>query len=157
MNKKRARVLDGEIEHLVDAVVAQPDRENMALEAATVTRVAFHFEIRHEMHLDRDGAGAAAFLASSAGDVERKMPRLHAQTARFGTGGEQLADVVVDFQVGRRIRSHRARRQFLPHMHHLADQLEAVDTVTFAALHRRIAGATHIVVVKNVLDQRRFS
>src|SRR6202040_2955274 len=108
MNEKRARVFDREIEHLVDTVVAQLDRENMALEAAAVARVALHLEIRHEMHFDRDGARAAAFLASPARDVERKMPRIHAEPPRLGTCGEQLADVVVDFQVRRGIRAHRS-------------------------------------------------
>src|SRR6266849_1023778 len=70
MDEKRAGVFDGQIQHSVDTQVAESNRENMALEAAPIARLAFHFQVRHEMHLDRNGPGAAALLASAALDVE---------------------------------------------------------------------------------------
>ena len=125
----------------------------MALEAAAVARVALHFEIGHEMHLDRHGAGAVAFIAASALDVEGEVARLDAEAARLVALREQPADVVVDFQIGRGIRAQRARRQFLTHVDHLAHQLEALDPIAGADVAHRLAAPAQVVVVQHVLDQ----
>ena len=81
--EKAARLVDRQCEHFVDVAALEADGEDVALEAAAVARVALHLEVGHEMHLDRHGAGAVAFLAASAIDVEGKVARLHAEAARL--------------------------------------------------------------------------
>src|SRR5579863_172747 len=129
----------------------------MALETAAVAGVASHFEVRHKMHLDRDRAGAMAAIATTAVDVERKVARLHFEPARFGTRREELADLVVYLEIGRRIGAQRTRRHLLPHMHHVADMLEAVDPITRAHFAYRLARPPQVIVVQHRFDQGRFA
>ncbi len=129
----------------------------MALEAAAVARVALHFEVGHEVHLDRHGAGAVAFFAAPAVDVEGEVAGLDAEAARLVALREEPADVVVDFQVRRGIGAQRARRQLLSHVDHLADQLEALDSIAGADVAHRLAAPAQIIVVEHVLDQRRLA
>src|SRR5215469_5587226 len=91
---------DREVERFADISAAQADCQNMTLKPAAVARLTFHLQIRHEMHLDRYSAGAMAFFAASAVDIEGKIARLDAQPLRLRAGGEQLADFVINFQIG---------------------------------------------------------
>src|SRR6266852_2333153 len=106
------------------------------------------------MHLDRHRAGAMASIAAPALDVERKVARFDAQPPRLGARREELPNLVVNFKIGRGIRTQRARRHLLAHMDHLADLLEPFYPITFADVADALASLPQVIVVKDTLDQR---
>src|SRR5260370_2982463 len=70
------RLIDSQVEHLVDITALELDREDMALEAATLAGVALHFEIGHEMHLDRDCPLAVTVRPAATAHLELQVARL---------------------------------------------------------------------------------
>src|SRR3712207_2424974 len=80
---------------------------------------------RSEVHLYPDLAVAPARLAPPALDVEAEPARLVAPYLRLGGGREELADVVEDLGVGRRVRARRAPDRALVYVYDLVGVLHA--------------------------------
>jgi hypothetical protein len=78
------------------------------------------------VHLDLDLPVAAADLAAAALDVEREAARLVAARPRLLRLGEQVADLVEQPDVGRRVRARRAADRRLVDADDLVELLEPV-------------------------------
>ena len=127
------------VEHFVDVAALIADREDVALEAAAVTSFALHFEIGHEMHLDRHRAGAVASFASSAVDVEGKIARLDRRAAAPPAVARTACGFRRRFSDKSRDSSAAIAPAFLPHVDHLADLLEPLDPLARAHVADRLA------------------
>jgi hypothetical protein len=92
------------------------------------------------MHIDGHCAVPMTFFAASSVDIEGKITRLDAQPFRLWTACKQLADFVINFQIGRWILAQRPGRQFLPRMHHLADLPKTLDSLAGAYIADGLAG-----------------
>src|SRR5262245_55270296 len=73
--EKANRLVDGQVEHLVDVLAMHANVEHVRLEATATARVARHENVRHENHLDLEIAGALARFAASPRDVEAERAR----------------------------------------------------------------------------------
>src|SRR5260370_32147670 len=98
------------------------------------------------MPLAAHRAGAMTSIAAPALDVERKVARFDAQPPRLRARREELANLVVNFKIGRGIRAQRARSHLLAHMDHLADLLEPFYPITFADVADALAGLPQVIV-----------
>ena len=120
-------LLDRHVEHLGDGLALVVHLERLAVVAGAVADLARHVDVRQEVHLDLDRAVAGAGLAAAALDVEGEPALLVAAHLRLGGLGEQLADVVEDAGVGRRVGPRRAADRRLVDVDDLVDVLEAGD------------------------------
>ena len=50
--EETARFVDRQVEQLADITALQADREDVTLETTAIARIAFYFQVRHEMHFD---------------------------------------------------------------------------------------------------------
>ena len=121
------RFLDGEVQHVGDVSSAISHFKSLAVVPAALAGLAFHEHVREEVHFDPTHSLALAGFAPSALDVEAESPRLVAADLRFGGHAEELADLVEDSGVGRRIRAGGPADRGLIHVDHAIDPLEAVD------------------------------
>src|SRR5439155_10706505 len=105
----------------VDRLAAERDLERLAVEPRPLARAARHLDVGHEVELRRDRALPLALLAAAAFDVEAESPRLVAALHRERRRGEQIADRVVEADVGRRVRAAVAPDRRLIDVDDLAD------------------------------------
>ena len=97
------RLFDGEIEHVGDVASAIPHLERLAVVPAALASLAFHKDVGKEVHFDPADSLSLAGLATTALDVETESSRLVATDLRFGGHAKELADLVEDAGVRRRI------------------------------------------------------
>src|SRR3954453_3814679 len=107
MAEEVERLLDRHVEDVRDRLALEADVERLAVVALAVALLARHVDVRQEVHLDLDLGVAAAPLAAAALDVEREAPRLVAARPRLLRLGEQLAYLVEQPDVGRRVGARR--------------------------------------------------
>ena len=136
-------LLDRHVEHLGDGLALVVHLERLAVVAGAVADLARDVDVGQEVHLDLDRAVAGARLAAAALDVEREPARLVAAHLRLGGRGEQLADVVEDAGVGRRVGPRGAADRALVDVDDLVEVLEAGDASVCRPGHR--AGAVELV------------
>ena len=117
-------LLDRHVEDLGDGLALVVHLERLAVVAGAVADLARDVDVRQEVHLDLDRAVAGARLAAAALDVEREPALEVAAHLRLGRRGEQLADVVEDAGVRRRVGPRRAADRRLVDVDHLVDVLE---------------------------------
>jgi len=126
-SKKLERLLDRHLEHVRDRLALEPDLERLAVVALAVALLAGDVHVGQEVHLDLDLPVAAAHLAPSALDVEREPTGLVAPRPRFLGLREQLADLVEQPDISRRIGPGRAPDRRLVDRDDLVELLEAGD------------------------------
>ena len=80
-----------------------------------------------ELHLEQSHAGAFAGLAAPALDVEGEAPLGVAAHLRLGQRREEVADLVPDLAVGRRVAARRAADRALVDLDDLVEMLEALE------------------------------
>ena len=97
------------------------------LKRAPLQVAARHLDVGHEVELRRDHAFALALLAAAALDVEAEPSGLVAALDRQRRVGEQVADGVVEADVGGRVRSAVPADRRLVDVDHLVDVLDTVD------------------------------
>ena len=117
---------------VVDRLAAHRDLERLAVEPRAFAGAARDFDVRHEVELRRDRALALAFLAASALDVEAEAAGLVVALDRERRRREQVADVVVETDVGRGIRTAVPADRRLIDADDLVHVLHAVDAVMIA-------------------------
>src|SRR5205085_2753240 len=88
------RLVDGELQDVVDALVLVRHLHDLVVEALAAALVAQHLDVGEELHVDRDRAGALARVAAAAGGVEGEVPGGDAVQLRERGLGEKLADLV---------------------------------------------------------------
>ena len=91
----------GHLHHVGDGFAVVGDVERLAIVAAAVAFAAGKPAGGQEAHFEFDRALAEAGFAATAVRVERKPAGRVAAHARGGESGEELADFVEDFDVGR--------------------------------------------------------
>src|SRR5206468_6912896 len=121
------RLLDRHAEHVGDRLALVADLQRLAVVAAAVALLARHVDVGQEVHLDLDLAVAAADLATAALDVEAEATRLVAARARLLRAAEQVADLIEDARVRRRVRPRGAADRRLVDVDDLVDVLEPAD------------------------------
>src|SRR5262249_20056309 len=104
-----------------------------------------------------DLAVAATDLAAPALDVEAEASWLVAAGSRLLGLGEELADVVEDTGVGRRVRTRRAADRRLVDVDDLVDLTEPVDALVGARTELCLVQAVGDRVVQRLVDQGRLT
>jgi len=104
VSEELERLADRHLQYVGDVLALETNFERLAVVALAVTLLARHIDVGQEVHLDLDLAVALADLATAALDVEGEAPRLVAAGARLGRPREQVADLVEQADVGRRVR-----------------------------------------------------
>ncbi len=92
IGKQSQGFIDGHLQHLGDIVPPVMHRQGIRGEAPPMTGRAAHFDVREEVHLDRQHPGALTAFAAPAGHIEREVARRQSSLAGFGGGGKGLAD-----------------------------------------------------------------
>ena len=129
---------DGHIQHVVDVLAVVFHVEDVALETLPVAGLALQFQVGHELHLHRDHACALAFLASSSVGVEREVLGRESHLLRECLLGKKLADGIVGFHVGGRVRARALSDGVLVyklHMFHLLPVAFQCDVFTRSVGH----------------------
>ena len=155
--KNAERLLDRHVEHVGDRLALEADVQRLAVVALAVALLARDVDVRQEVHLDLDLAVAAADLAAAALDVEREAARLVAARPRLLGLGVQVADLVEQPDVGRRVRPRRAADRRLVDADDLVQVLEAADALVRAGPHPRAVQLVRDRLVEDLVDQRRLA
>ena len=109
LREELERLLDRHLEHVGDRLALEPHLERLAVVALALADLARDVDVGQEVHLDLDGAVAAARLAAAALDVEREPARLVAAHLGVGRRRDRAARIVVEQSgVGGRVRPRRA-------------------------------------------------
>mgnify|MGYP001351297743 CR=1 FL=1 len=128
------RLLYIHLEHFGDVLAAEPNLQRLVVEAMTAAHRAGHPDVGQELHVDAVGPVALARLASAAAGragrhVEAESPGLVAADLGVGQGGVEVANLVEDLDVRRRIAPRRAADGFLVDVDDLVEVLEPFDGV----------------------------
>ena len=102
------RLGDGHFQHIVDVFALVPDRQGIFLVSFAAAFLANHVNGRQEIHFNDLDARAFAFLAASAGNIEREPAGLEAAHLGVGRILEEVADVAEHAGKGGRIAAGRA-------------------------------------------------
>ena len=151
------RLLDRHLEHVGDRLALEADVERLAVVALAVALLARHVDVGQEVHLDLDLAVAAADLAAAALDVEGEAAGLVAARPRLLRLGEQLADLVEEPDVGRRVGARRAPDRRLVDRDDLVELLEAGDALVRARAQLGAVQPVRHRLVEHLVDQRRLA
>ena len=90
--EKIQRFFNGQIQNLRNIEPVVLNRQGLFVVSGSVALLAFHVNIRQEIHLNFFDPLPLAKLAPPAFDVERKTPRLIAAASRLSGFGEKLPD-----------------------------------------------------------------
>ena len=101
-------VFDGHVQHVGDVLAVVQNLERFLLVAVAFAGWAGDFDVGHERQLRYDLAIAAALFTTSTLHVEAELRRRVAAFLRFVGASEQLANVVVEPNVRRRVRTRCA-------------------------------------------------
>jgi hypothetical protein len=127
--------------------------ERLAVVALAVALLAGHIDVGQEVHLDLDLAIAPADLAAPALDVEAEAARLVSARPRVSRLRVELADVVEDVGVGRRVRAGRAADRRLVDVDDLVHTLEPVDPVVGSGSQLRLVQAVGDRRIEGLVDE----
>ena len=123
------RLGHGHVQHVGDGLAAVTDLQRFAVVARPVADLAVHVDVGQEVHLDLEGAVTGAGLAASALHVEGEPTLLVAADLGLLGFGEELADLVEDARIRRRVRARRATDRLLVDRDHLVDVRHPGDRV----------------------------
>ncbi len=87
--EERSRLVHRHFQHVGDGLVLELHFQRLAVVAVPVAGIAFHIDVRQEVHLDLDDAIALADLAASALHVEREASRLDNRARLSGSSANQ--------------------------------------------------------------------
>src|SRR5262245_8388317 len=131
------RLLHVHLQDVADALVLEADLQGLAVEAAAFADRTCDPHVGEEVHLQALRAIAFARLAAAAGLVETESAGLVAADLRLRQLRVQIADLIEDLDVRRRVRAWRAADRRLVDVDHLIDMLDAGDVLVLADLPRR--------------------
>ncbi len=151
-------VVDGHFQYVVDRTAAVFHFEYLLLEAPAAARLAFEFDVGHELHRDLDDALALTLLAPASRHVERKVRRRHAVVLRIGLVGKEFAYFIVSFDVGNWIRARRlSDRVLVDHFDRFEQLYVAFQRVEVARFDSRVEERAPQCRVEDSLDERRLA
>ncbi len=150
-------LLDRHVQDLGDGLALVVDLERLPVVAGAVADLARDVDVGQEVHLDLDRAVTRARLAASALDVEGEPALEVAAHLGLGGRGEELADVVEDAGVGRRVGPRRPADRRLVDVDHLVDVLGAGDLGVATGDGAGVVDLLGQRGVEDVVDQRRLA
>ncbi len=114
-------------------------------------------DVGEEVHLQAVRAVALAGLAPAAGDVEAEPARRVAPGLGLGKLGVEVADLVEQLDIGRRVGARRAADRRLVDVDHLVELIEPLDPVVGAGLGDRAVQVASQRLAEDVADQRALA
>ena len=155
--KELPGLVNGEVEHFGYVQVLVAHFQRFLVEASAMADIAGDEDVRQKVHFHADLPVSLAGLAASAGHVEAEAAGCVAAFFRVGRHGVDLAYLVEDLRVCRRIGARGAAYGLLIDGDHALDLLQP-----FGALHGAgLLGAQPAVpghaAVKGVDDQRTLA
>src|SRR6185369_7448442 len=157
VDEELCRLVDREVEDLVDVFSFVADLHHLLAEAAAVALFADHFDVGQELHVDLYRAGAFADLAATPFDVEREHAGGHAVQLRRRRLRQQLADVVPRLDVRGGIRARGAADRRLIDELHVVNELRPRELALPDVEAVRAADVALIAIEEAVADQRRLA
>ena len=157
LREELQRLLDRHLEHVGDRLALEAHLERLAVVARALARLARHVHVGQEVHLDLDLPVALARLAAAAADVEREASRLVAAHLRLGRERVELADVVEQLRVGRRVRARRPADRRLVDVDHLVERLDPLDARVLAGLRAHPVEPVRERLVDDLVHERRLA
>ena len=155
--EKADRFPHGHIQHVVNILSAITYVEDLLLETRPLTFFADEFDVGEKLHLDGDRAVALTDFTTSARNVEGKVRRIEAARLRFARVRECLANCVVDFDVGDRIRPGRATDRRLIDQDHIIDILCAFEFLKRTNMPLPVTLFFFQAGVDAIVNQSRFA
>ena len=146
-------LLDRHVEDLGNGLALVVHLEGLAVVPRAMADLAGNVDVGQEVHLDLDRSVAGARLAAPALDVEREASLLVAAHLGFGRLREQLADVIEDTGVGRRVRPRRTSDRRLVDVDDLVDEVVAGDVTVSTGNLARVVDALGQRAVEDRVDQ----
>ena len=150
-------VTDLHVQKLGDVLPLPADLERVFREPGTAADLARHPHVRQKIHVEPRGAVALAGFAAAAGHVETEPSRLPAPFLRLRQHREQIADVVPDLYISRRIASGRPADRRLVDHDHLVELIGPRDAVELAGHGRLAPEETSQLRLQHVAHERTFS
>ena len=151
------RLADLHGEEVGNALALPADFERVFREPRPVADVAGHPHVSQKIHVEADRAVALAGLAPPSGHIEAEAARLPAPFLGVGQHREQVADVVPDLHVGRRITPWRAADGRLVDHDHLVELFGARDPVERAGVRHLAAEQPAKLRLQHVAHQRTLA
>src|SRR5438552_5437467 len=157
LREELQRLLDRHLEHVRDRLALEAHLERLPVVTPPVAGLARDVHVRQEVHLDLDLAVALARLAATAADVEREPSGPVAAHLRLRRQRVELADVVEQLRVRRRIRARRPTDRRLVDLDHLVEAVDALDRVVVAGLHTHAVEPVGKRLVDDLVHERRLA
>ena len=88
--KKSRRLVNRHVEHIGDVLALIGDLERFTIVATSTTDLAFHVDVREEVHFDLDQSASLAIFAASTFDVETEPAGVVATHPRRGKLGKEF-------------------------------------------------------------------
>ena len=157
LGEEPQRFLDRHLEHVRDRLALEAHLERLAVVAAPMAGLARHVDVGQEVHLDLDRPVALAGLAAPAAHVEREAARLVAAHLRLGRERVELADVVEELRVRRRVRPRRAPDRRLVDVDHLVEDVDPLAAGVLAGLHAHAVQPVRERLEDDLVHERRLA
>jgi hypothetical protein len=125
--KELAGLLDGHVQNVGDGLALVGSAQGLGVVAAALADLARHVDVGEEVHLYPDLTVAPARLAAATLHVEGEPAGLVAPYLRLRCRGEELADVVEDLGVGRRVGARGPPYGALVYVYNLVHVLDAAQ------------------------------
>ena len=106
--------------------------ENFGIKAPALALRAFDRGVFHEIHVHPHRAHAVAIGAGAFCHIEAEMAGVKAAQFAFGQFGKEIADIVEQFDIGRRIRARRAADGRLVDGDHFVEMIEPSNGSMFS-------------------------
>ena len=146
------------IQNVVDVLTFISHIQDVLFEAMSVTGFAFQHKVGHELHLDVDDAGSLTHLATASVGIEREILWREVHLLGQRLLGKQLADAVVSFHIGCRIRACTLADWVLVYHLHVRDVLPvAFQSDVFARQLSHFVEVSLQGRVEDALHKRRLT
>ena len=145
------------VEHVRDRLALVGDPERGLVEALPEALLAGHVDVGQEVHFDLTQAGALAALAATAFDVEREAALLEPVDLRLGQSGEEVADQVEEFDVGRGVAAGGSTDRLLIDRDHLVDRARALEPIVLADGDGRLGELAAEGREEDLVDEARLA
>ena len=156
-SKKSHRLIDSHAEHVGDVAALVMNLERLAIVSPPVARLTRHVNRRQKVHFDFQHPAALAFLASPALDIKAEPARSVPANLRRRQTGKQVADLIEDAGVRRRVAARRPADRRLVHDDYLPQRLLATQRLELAGPILRVVKIAEQRPPKHAVDQRAFA
>ena len=125
--KEAQRLLDGQVEHLVDVLPFVLHLQHGGFVAGSIALLAGQLDVGEELHLHRDRAIALADVAAASRHIKGEVAGGVSPALGLGLGGKELPDGVEGLDVGDRIGSRGAPDRRLVDQNDIVQPLRSLE------------------------------